>query len=112
MTRSSRGTSAVGHQVEQPVVEVEVGELAGEVPGIRIRLQTASCGPCTVSMLIEPTIANPTPPGPPRAARLTGTEWLGPGDPDRWHPTEAPVSRPVVSSRASAGESEWEPAER
>ena len=35
LTRSSSGRSVLGHQVEQPVVEVEVGELAGEVPRLR-----------------------------------------------------------------------------
>ena len=41
----------VGHQVEQPVVEVEVGELAGEEPGIRVRAWP-SFTPRAVSMLI------------------------------------------------------------
>ena len=36
LTRSSSGHVAVGHQIEQPVVEVEVRELAGEVAGIGV----------------------------------------------------------------------------
>ncbi len=32
-----QGHAVIGDQVEQPVVEVEVGELAGEVPGVSSR---------------------------------------------------------------------------
>ena len=34
-----QGQVGLGHQVEQPVVEVEVGELAGEVPATPARLR-------------------------------------------------------------------------